>query len=251
MRFPSKRLSDSTDLGEGGGGTGAKGFREGTNAVSSNGVAANSSFFDRDFFGTRIDLLLSSQKCQGVFFSNPSKFITLAATPLVLTPFVHKRKVKPLRASQSLSETFPCAGYQAFSPKGTTLGGSHAHWNLSALSAPPSILLLLLLLIIMIIIPARRDGCGHRGVAGAPLGQWRTAWHPLQHMCIHFLQTSLDHVKRRRPREALHLSLHPKGTRRAHQSHRTVLKSTHLPSVWHVTTSRSLSCLTSRKRHGS
>ena len=28
---------------------------------------------------------------------------------------------------------------------------------------------------------------------------------------IYFLQTSLDHVKRRRPREALHLSPHPKG----------------------------------------
>ena len=34
-----------------------------------------------------------------------------------------KRKVKPLRASQSLSETFPSTGYKAVSLKGTTLRG--------------------------------------------------------------------------------------------------------------------------------
>ena len=45
-----------------------------------------------------------------------------------------------------------------------------------------------------------------------------------------FLQTSLDHVKRRRPCEALHLSLHPKGMRHAPQSQRTVLQ-VHAPAL--------------------
>ena len=32
-----------------------------------------------------------------------------------------RRKVRPLRASQSLSETFPCTGYKAFSLEGKAL----------------------------------------------------------------------------------------------------------------------------------
>ena len=49
-----------------------------------------------------------------------------------------KRKVKPLRASQGLSKTFPCTGYEACSLKGTTGRESRCgHWNLSAVSAPP------------------------------------------------------------------------------------------------------------------
>ena len=35
-----------------------------------------------------------------------------------------KGKVKPLRASQSLSATFPCTGYKAFSLKGKALRGN-------------------------------------------------------------------------------------------------------------------------------
>ena len=35
-----------------------------------------------------------------------------------------KRKVKPLSASQSLSETFPCTRYKAFSLKGKALKGN-------------------------------------------------------------------------------------------------------------------------------
>ena len=35
-----------------------------------------------------------------------------------------ERKVKPLRISQSLSETFPCTGYTAFSLKGAALRGN-------------------------------------------------------------------------------------------------------------------------------
>ena len=35
-----------------------------------------------------------------------------------------KRRVKPLRASQSLSETFSCTGYKAFSLKGKVLRGN-------------------------------------------------------------------------------------------------------------------------------
>ena len=51
-----------------------------------------------------------------------------------------KRKVKPLKASQSLSVTFPCAGHKAFSIKNNSERESRcAHWNLSALRAPPSV----------------------------------------------------------------------------------------------------------------
>ena len=46
----------------------AKQARKGTNGVSTNGVAANLMFFDRDLLGTPVNLL-SSQKCQGAPFS--------------------------------------------------------------------------------------------------------------------------------------------------------------------------------------
>ena len=66
--------------------------RKGTNGVSTNGVTANLMFFDRDFSGTPVNLLLSSQKCQGVSFSpNLSTLITFAAAPLMLTPFVRNQ----------------------------------------------------------------------------------------------------------------------------------------------------------------
>ena len=49
-------------------------------------------FFDRDFLGTPVYLLLYSPKCQGVpGFPNLTKLITFAAAPLVLTPFVRNQ----------------------------------------------------------------------------------------------------------------------------------------------------------------
>ena len=48
--------------------------------------------WQRDFLGTPANLLLPSQKCQGVPFSPIlSKFMTIAAPPLVSTPFVHNQ----------------------------------------------------------------------------------------------------------------------------------------------------------------
>ena len=43
--------------------------------------------------GNPVNLLLSPQKCQGLItsFHNLSKFITFAATPLALTPFVRNK----------------------------------------------------------------------------------------------------------------------------------------------------------------
>ena len=68
-------------------------FIQRTNGVSTNGVTANFMFFDRGtFLGTPVNLLSSSQECQGVpFFPNLSKFVTSAAAPLVLTPFVRSQ----------------------------------------------------------------------------------------------------------------------------------------------------------------
>ena len=64
--------------------------RKGTNGVGANGVHANFRFLTAGLFGcTPVNLLLSSQKCQGrIFFPNLSKFITFASAPLVSTPFV-------------------------------------------------------------------------------------------------------------------------------------------------------------------
>ena len=66
-----------------------KHIRKGTNGVSTNGATADFMFFDRDFLGTHVNLLLSPQQCQGMHFvHNLSEFMTFAAAPLVLTPFV-------------------------------------------------------------------------------------------------------------------------------------------------------------------
>ena len=53
--------------------------RKGTNGVGTSGVTANFMFFwQRDLLGTPVNLLLSSQKWQGVpFFPNLSKFISV------------------------------------------------------------------------------------------------------------------------------------------------------------------------------
>ena len=66
--------------------------RKGANGVITNGVTVICMFFDRDFLGTPVNLLLSSQKCQGVpFCLNLSTLITFAAAPFVLTPFVRNQ----------------------------------------------------------------------------------------------------------------------------------------------------------------
>ena len=57
-------------------------------------------FWQRDFLGTPVNRLLFSQKCQGVpFFPNLSKYITFAAVPLVLIPFVRNQSASPWNAS--------------------------------------------------------------------------------------------------------------------------------------------------------
>ena len=60
--------------------------RKGTDGVSTDGVTANLLFFDGNFLGTRVNLLLKFPKVPGrIFYPNLSKFITCAAAPLVLT----------------------------------------------------------------------------------------------------------------------------------------------------------------------
>ena len=63
---------------------GLGGSRKGTNGVSTNGVTAKCMFADT---GTIYQNLLFLRLC----FSNLSKVLTSAATPLVLTPFVRHR----------------------------------------------------------------------------------------------------------------------------------------------------------------
>ena len=49
----------------------------------------------RDLLGSPVNLLLSSQKCQGApCFPDLSKIITSAAAPLVLTPFVRNQDLQ-------------------------------------------------------------------------------------------------------------------------------------------------------------
>ena len=49
-------------------------------------------FFQRNFLGTPVYLLLCFQNCQGVPFApNLSKFLTFAEAPSVLTPFVRNQ----------------------------------------------------------------------------------------------------------------------------------------------------------------
>ena len=67
--------------------------RTGTHGVSTNGVAANLSFFDRGTFcGCAREPTFIFQKVPGrSFIPNLSEFITFAGAPLVLTPFVRKQ----------------------------------------------------------------------------------------------------------------------------------------------------------------
>ena len=54
--------------------TETEGARKGTNGVSTNGVTANFMFFDWTFWVLPLNLLVSSQKCQGrTFFPNPAQ----------------------------------------------------------------------------------------------------------------------------------------------------------------------------------
>ena len=64
--------------------------------------------------GTPVNLLLSSQKCQGVPFSpNLSKIITFAAAPLVLTPFVRNQVSHRGFRAQTLGFLPEEGGFQA------------------------------------------------------------------------------------------------------------------------------------------
>ena len=65
-------------------------IRKGTNGVGTNGVTADFMLFDRGtLLGAPVNLLLSSQKCQGVPFSPIcQKSLLLQRPHLVLTPFV-------------------------------------------------------------------------------------------------------------------------------------------------------------------
>ena len=51
--------------------------------------------------------------------------VHVASSWLTLQCAQRKCKVKPIRASQSLSETFPCTGYMAFDIEGKDLRGNH------------------------------------------------------------------------------------------------------------------------------
>ena len=80
--------------------------RKGTNRVSTNGVTANLTSFDRGtFWGTPVNLLLSSQKCQGVPLSPICQNQLLLQRPhSVLTPFVrnHRPHALPSRLLRHL-----------------------------------------------------------------------------------------------------------------------------------------------------
>ena len=71
-------------------GVGCEG-RKVTNGVSTSGVTANFMFFDRDFLGTPVNLLLSPKESRAYLFPQPLKFVTFAAAPLVLTSFVRNQ----------------------------------------------------------------------------------------------------------------------------------------------------------------
>ena len=64
------RPSGREPAGSSGTSSATTGSRKGTNGVSTTGVTANSTFLLHwDLLGTPVNLLLSSQKCQGVPFS--------------------------------------------------------------------------------------------------------------------------------------------------------------------------------------
>ena len=71
-----------------------RGIRKGTNGVSTNGVTANFMFFERGTFWVLPLIYCYLPKSAGAFlFPNLSKFITFAAAPVVLTPFVRNQIV--------------------------------------------------------------------------------------------------------------------------------------------------------------
>ena len=65
---------------------GAAKLRNGTNEVSTNGVAANFVVFDRDFLGTPVNCYLP-KSARAYLFPQSVKKTTFAAVPLVLTSF--------------------------------------------------------------------------------------------------------------------------------------------------------------------
>ena len=68
---------------------------KGTNGVSTNGVTANSTCFDRETFWvlplTYFYMFIFPKVPGHTFFPNLSKIITFAAAQLVLTPFVRNQ----------------------------------------------------------------------------------------------------------------------------------------------------------------
>ena len=66
----------------------AQGHRRGTDGVSANGVSGTVMFFDRGTFWVPAVPICQNLSMMRTFFPNPSKLVTFAATPLVLTPFV-------------------------------------------------------------------------------------------------------------------------------------------------------------------
>ena len=65
----------------------ASGIRKGTSGVSTNGVTANLMCFDSGtFFGTPVNLLLSSQKCQGVPVPQSVKLGCFCSRPISVDP---------------------------------------------------------------------------------------------------------------------------------------------------------------------
>ena len=60
----------------------SKPIRKGTNGVSTNGVTVNFVFFEqRDLLGTPVNILLFSQKCQGLPFSPTRQHLLLLQRP--------------------------------------------------------------------------------------------------------------------------------------------------------------------------
>ena len=65
---------------------------EGQNGVGTNGVTADFMFFDRGTFRVlRLTYFYLPKSARAHLFPNLSKFITFAAAPLVLTPFVRNQ----------------------------------------------------------------------------------------------------------------------------------------------------------------
>ena len=84
--------------------------QKGTNGVSTNGVTANSMFFDRDFLGTPVNLLLSSDKYQGVPFS-PQNF---CSGPISVDPTCPQPKNERRRVALP-QDVPPCGAYVCIS----------------------------------------------------------------------------------------------------------------------------------------